>query len=79
MFTMRPAHLGKMPQGDDSYSQGVRDGCNTAISVVGAGPMQSGYEDTYYDFDKTISDPEYYKGRTVGFNYCTYYQDPDPM
>ncbi len=78
-WTMRPAHLGQMPQGNDSYSQGVRDGCNTAISVVGSGPMASMYDDTYYDFDKSISDADYYKGRTLGFNYCTFYEDPDPM
>ena len=78
-WTIRPAHMGEMPQGNDSYSQGVRDGCNTAISVVGSGPMTTQYEDTYYDFDKSIKDPEYYKGRTVGFNYCTYFQDPDPI
>jgi len=78
-MTMRPAHMGDMPNGDDSYSQGVRDGCNTAISVVGTGIMQTTYDQTYYDFDKSIKDPDYYKGRRLGFDYCTYYQDPDPI
>lgn len=79
MFTLRPAHLGEMPNGDDSYSQGVRDGCNTAIAIVGTGPMADMYENTYYDTNKSIEDSDYYKGRTLGFNYCTYYQDPDPI
>ncbi len=77
-LTMRPAYLGEMPQGDDSYSKGVRDGCNTSIAVVGTGPMAEQYDDIYYDFDKT-NDQDYYRGRTLGFNYCTYYQDPDPL
>jgi hypothetical protein len=79
MFTPRPDQLEKMPQGNDPYSKGVRDGCNTAMSVVGTGPMAGMYEDSYYDFEKTLKDSDYYRGRTTGFNYCTYYQDVDPF
>lgn len=79
MFTMRPAYMAKMPQGNDSYSQGMRDGCNTAIAAVGTGPMAAQYDDIYYDFDKSLNDSDYYKGRNTGFNYCTFYQDPDPF
>lgn len=79
MMTPRPHRMGQMPQGDDPYSQGVRDGCNTAIGVLGTGPITTMYDDIYYDFDKTVNDSDYYKGRTLGFNYCSYYQDPDPF
>ncbi len=78
-LTMRPSYMGDMPNGDDPYSQGVRDGCNTAIATIGTGPMAASYDPMYYDFDKSITDSEYYKGRTTGFNYCTFYQDPDPF
>jgi hypothetical protein len=79
MFTMRPAFMGKMPQGDDSYSQGMRDGCNTAIALIGTGPMASSYEVSYQDVNRTTSDRDYSKGYDLGQNYCTYYQDVDPL
>ncbi len=78
-FTLRPAYLGEMPQGDDSYSQGMRDGCNTSIAVVGVGPMASMYDESYVDYDRVMVDTDYHKGVTMGFNYCTYYQDVDPL
>ncbi len=79
MLTATPAFIGKLPQGDDPYSQGVRDGCNTAISIVGSGFLDSSYDDIYYDFDKSVSNPDYYKGRTLGFNYCTQYLSFEPI
>lgn len=78
-LTMRPAFMGKMPQGDDSYSQGVRDGCNTALAVVAVGPMATQYDESYIDFDKTLSDSDYYKGKNLGYNYCGYFTDVDPI
>ncbi|HCR86161.1 MAG TPA: hypothetical protein DIV86_05730 [Alphaproteobacteria bacterium] len=79
IFTMRPAALSNLPNDDSSYSQGLRDGCNTALRVIGVGPMATSYDDSYYDINRGITDQDYYKGRTTGFNYCTYYQDPDPL
>ena len=71
--------MGELPQGDDPYSQGFRDGCNTAIAIVGVGPMTSFYDSIYYDFDRLLDDSMYYRGKKMGFDYCTYYQDVDPL
>jgi len=79
MLTMRPAGLDNLPDDDSSYSQGLRDGCNTALGTNAAGPMSATYADTYYDINRGITDQDYYKGRTTGFNYCTYYTDPEPL
>lgn len=78
MLTPEPAGLADMPQGDDDYSQGFRDGCNTAISITGSGFLST-YDPIFYDFDKSLSSPEYYRGRTVGKNYCMYYVDNNPL
>jgi hypothetical protein len=78
-LTPKPLFLGELPQGDDDYSKGFRDGCNSAISVVGTGLQSMFYEDIYYDFDKIVDSPDYYKGKTIGFDYCTYYIDVDPL
>ena len=79
MMTPRPAYMGEMPQGDDPYSQGVRDGCNNAISILQSGPMRSMYEQNYVDFARTLEDPLYNRGKNVGFNYCMHFIDSDPL
>lgn len=78
-LTPTPFFMGKLPDGDDNYSQGFRDGCNTALSTVGTGMLSATYDDNYYDYEKSLNNNDYYKGRTIGFNYCTYYQDPNPF
>ena len=78
-FTMQPPYMGQMPNGDDSYSQGMRDGCNTSVPILGAGPMASMYESSYYDPNRAVEDKDYAKGFDLGFNYCSYYQDVDPL
>lgn len=79
MFTPAPFAIGQIPQGDDDYSQGFRDGCNTAYGIMGTGMLSSSYDSNYYDYEKSITNNDYYKGRTIGFNYCTYYLDNDPL
>ncbi len=76
---MRPLFMSDMPSDNSSYSQGLRDGCNTAIGTIGTGPMASSYDEFYYDVNRGITDQDYYKGRVTGYNYCTYYLDPDPL
>lgn len=76
---MRPMGLDNLPSDDSSYSQGLRDGCNTALGSNGVGPMSASYADMYMDVNRNVNDTDYYKGRTLGFNYCTYYTDPDPL
>lgn len=79
VWTPRPSYLGQLPNDDSDYSQGIRDGCNTAISVVGSGVPGQFYDDTYFDIDKSVNNQDYYRGRVTGFNYCTYFIDPDPF
>jgi len=78
-FTPKPLLMGELPQGDDDYSQGFRDGCNTAISILGTGFQSTMFEDIYYDFDKILESSDYFKGKTIGFDYCTYFIDVDPL
>ncbi len=78
-LTPGPFFMKGIPQGDDDYSQGFRDGCNTGHGIIGTGMMSATYDDTYYDIDKSIENNDYYKGRTIGFNYCTYYNDVNPL
>lgn len=79
MMTPRPYRLDGIPQGDDSYSQGFRDGCNTAMGVVGSGLLNSMYESSYIDANRVVSDEDYNQGKTLGFNYCTFHLDVDPL
>lgn len=78
-FTPAPFLIGDMPDGDDDYSQGFRDGCNTSHSIIGTALMSATYDDIYYDVEKSIKSDEYYKGRTIGHNYCNYYNDTNPI
>jgi hypothetical protein len=79
MWTPKPMYFGYLPQGSDSYSQGVRDGCNSALSTITQGLQRSNYEDIYMDVNRNIAEDEYNKGWTNGHNYCTQYNDTDPI
>lgn len=76
-WTPRPAFL-SMPDGDDSYSQGFRDGCTTYLGAAGASGlrMAHGYA---YDANRGIEDRDYYIGYRMGVDHCTYYVDIDPL
>lgn len=78
-FTPAPMYFEGMPEGDDEYSQGFRDGCNTAFRTVGTGLLSVMYDDTYYDFDKILDSDDYYKGMSLGMSYCTNHLDTDPF
>ena len=64
-----------MPRGDDSYSQGVRDGCATFQGVLGGGtlrlikPKIDGY--------RMVEDNDYLNGYVAGSSYCTFVLDWD--
>jgi hypothetical protein len=79
IWTPRPMYFSHLPQGGDAYSQGVRDGCNSANSTVGSAMMRTNYEDIYLDVDRTIKDSDYNRGWSMGHNYCTYFNDVDPI
>ncbi len=76
-FSGQPLFMANLPQGDDSYSQGVRDGCNTAVGQIGSGYLRS--FGMAYDPNRGLEDQDYYMGYRIGNNYCTYYLDPDPL
>jgi len=76
MFTPHPAFL-ELPQGDDSYSQGFRDGCNTFLgSVSEAGVRGHSFA---YDVNRGIEDRDYYIGYRIASDICTYFSDVDPL
>jgi hypothetical protein len=69
--------MSNMPQGDDDYSQGFRDGCNTAMGNTGSGYLRShGFA---YDVHRGLEDADYYRGYKIGNNYCTYYVNFSPL
>ena len=77
MWTPEPMGMSGLPDGDDSYSQGFRDGCNVSLGIVGSGMLRAhGFA---YDVNRGIEDRKYYRGYRLGNNYCMYYVDRDPL
>jgi len=77
LFTPRPFQMRGIPQGDDSYSRGFRDGCNISIGMIGSGlHRMDGFG---YDPNRGIEDKDYYLGYRTGDFYCAYYLDSDPI
>jgi hypothetical protein len=74
---IRPMHL-TLPEGDDSYNVGFRDGCDSALGIVAAGPVASTHEFSM-DVNRGIQDKQYSDGYRMGTNYCTYFSDPGPI
>ncbi len=72
----RPLFMSNLPGGDDSYSTGFREGCQTTISY-GEGMLRM--YDFAYDIDRGLKDKEYYAGYRAGTVYCTYFADVDPL
>jgi hypothetical protein len=63
-----------LPDGNDSYSTGFRDGCNTYQAIIGTGPLQmKAYQ---WDNLRELEDAAYAKGISDGRAYCTHYLDP---
>lgn len=65
-----------VPEGDDSFSVGWRDGCNTSLAIAGEGALRLIKEkidaDNSYRFNK---DQRYDKGYTTGSGYCANFLD----
>ena len=64
-----------MPRGDDNYSQGVRDGCQTYMGIMGSGMLRS--LDSKIDGYRMTDDPDYLRGYVDGGEYCTFALDWD--
>ncbi len=74
---VRPPFL-KLPDGDDPYSTGFRDGCDSSFGIAAAGPVRTS-SDFSYDANRGIEDKKYYDGYRMGSNYCLYFLDPGPL
>ncbi|NDF12554.1 MAG: hypothetical protein EB060_07075 [Proteobacteria bacterium] len=76
-FSPHPFQMRNIPSGDDSYSVGWRDGCQTFTGAVGEGLLRT--QPFSYDINRALEDSDYYKGWRAGMTYCTYYTDYDPI
>lgn len=74
--TMGPTNmfLRNLPQGNDSYSVGFRDGCNTYMAYQGTGVLQ--FKEFRQDNARMIEDQMYAMGYEDGRNHCTYIFHP---
>ncbi len=65
-----------VPKGNDSFSQGWRDGCDTSLAIVGEGSLRLIKEKINQQTAKRMrSDELYDKGFTTGSGYCTNFLD----
>lgn len=74
--TMGPTNmfLRNLPQGNDSYSVGFRDGCNTYMGIIGTSVLQ--FKEFRQDNARMIEDQMYATGYEDGRNHCTYIFHP---
>ncbi len=76
MFSPMPFYLRGIPDGNDSFSEGWRDGCNTYMGFTGSGLLQMrGFT---YDIERSLKDKPYAAGYREGANICMYYNDTRP-
>lgn len=81
-MTPRPLFLRNIPEEDDSFSQGFRDGCNDSMGLSGYGglrfheirwgdsitnPIKYEYN---YNAIRAMEDDQYSLGFGHGFSYC---------
>ena len=76
-MNIKPPFL-RLPEGDDPYSVGFRDGCDSSLGMAGAGPVGS-TNNFSFDPNRGIEDKKYYDGYRMGANYCLYFLDPGPI
>lgn len=64
------------PEGNDSFSQGWRDGCDTSLATVGEGSLRLIEEKINATTARRMSKDELYdKGFSTGSGYCTNFLD----
>ena len=70
------AFLYGVPEGDDNFSKGWRDGCDTSLAIAGSGTLRLVKEkinaETTYDM---THDQLYDKGFNIGSGYCANFLD----
>jgi hypothetical protein len=65
-----------VPKGDDPFSQGWRDGCDTSLAIVGTGALRLVKEKFNADTtEKMTNNPLYSNGFSTGSSYCTNFLD----
>ena len=72
-FRPRPYMARGLPDGDDDYSYGFRDGCKSVLSSVGEGGVRS--IKSVYDGWLLTSNSFYASGFVDGEEHCTYIYD----
>jgi hypothetical protein len=75
IFTPNPPFLKNLPQGDDSFSLGFREGCYNAIGQEGYGMMRMFDKPVNYDMAST--EKLYVDGYRHGDRYCSAYVNKD--
>lgn len=70
ILTPRPMLIRNLPDGDDSYSEGFRAGCNTMLGIVGTGYLRSLRINV--DGYRMVEDKLYTRGWSDGANFCTF-------
>ncbi|MET0155140.1 MAG: hypothetical protein ABW189_03425 [Rickettsiales bacterium] len=64
------------PTGGDAFSRGWRDGCDTALAIVGSGTLRLVGDKTNASYARRLStDSAYEKGAEMGGNYCAHFLD----
>lgn len=69
----RKAIFSGTPVGDDSYSQGFQDGCDTQIATMGEGFFR--FKKPKFDVPRLINDQWYLRGFQDAATYCTFRVD----
>lgn len=75
-FSPTPALLRNVPQGNDSFSVGWRDGCSTYLGFTGSGLIEA--REFAFDINRSLSDKQYAAGFREGASLCMYYTDTRP-
>lgn len=70
ILTPRPMLIRNLPDGDDSYSEGFRAGCNTMLGLVGTGYLRT--LKINVDGHRMVEDKLYTRGWSDGANFCTF-------
>ncbi len=75
-YSPTPPLLRAIPEGNDSFSTGWRDGCNTYLGFVGEGVMRM--RPFTFDVNRSLKDPLYAAGYREGASLCTFYTNTRP-
>ena len=73
IFKPSALFLRNLPQGDDPYSTGFRDGCETFMGIVGTGTLR--LLPVKIDGYKLTGNKYYARGFSDGSTHCTFYFD----